>query len=367
MRRAETGRTPTPTQERIDQQDLPGTDADASSAGPGTGESRPGRLWRRRGLRSGAGFCVVFVLAVLPSLAGANQYVLYVAALSLIYVLAAAGLNLAFGYAGLISLAQGAFMGVGAYTVAILTVKVGLSVWLGIAAAPVIGFGLGAAIGYPAIRVRLHYLAMLTLGAAEVFNLVVSNQQGLTGGNLGIYGIPAPSLFGIGLGGSASFETFVAVIVVLALAALYAILNGTWGRAFKAIRENEQRAAMLGVDVRAYKILAMAIGSALGALAGALMAPLLTYIDPSSFPITLAFQLLLMVVIGGTGRFEGPIIGAIVVTVLPEALRGTQSLYLIIFACIALAVILFLPDGLITAWDAAFLRLTGRRPPALTK
>ena len=138
---------------------------------------------------------------------------------------------------------------------------------------------------------------------------------------------------------------------VPALASAYWIKNSRWGRAFKSIRENEMRAEALGVSLRNYKLMAFAIGAAYAGVAGALFAPLLGYIDPPAFYIERTIQFLLIVVIGGLGRFEGPIIGSIVVVVLPEILRASQGLYLIIFALSIMLMMLFMPKGLIGLWD----------------
>jgi branched-chain amino acid transport system permease protein len=276
-------------------------------------------------------------------------------------------LNLILGYAGQISLAQGAFMGVGGYAVAILGIQLHWPMPAALVVGAVLGFLLGLVVGAPALRVSTHYLAMVTLGVEVIFLLVATNQVGLTGGPRGLPGVPRPWLGPIAMTSDQYYHVFVAVVVALVLGLHYFILRSTWGRAFKTIRENEMRAAMLGVDVQAYKLLAFAIGSASAAVAGGLLASLVGYVDPDTFPMNLSFQLLLMVVVGGRGRFEAPLLGALLVTLLPEVLRGAQSLYLVIFAALTLLIILFLPRGLIVVWDAAFLRLTGKPAPVLTK
>lgn len=307
-------------------------------------------------------------LFVAPAvLAGTSGYLVFLASLTLVYVLGAAGLNLILGYAGQISLAQGAFMGLGGYVVAILGVKGGMPLWITLPAGVVLGFALGIVIGIPALRVTLHYLAMITLGVHVVFLLLAQNEDQLTGGAFGIDDIARPSVGSVTLASDRAYHVFIAVIVVLGLAVLYWILNSSWGRAFKGLRENEVRAAMLGVNIRRYKLYAFAIGSAIAALAGGLLAPLLGFIDPTSFGLTLSFQLLLMVVVGGIGRFEGPILGAMIVTLVPELLRATEGLYLIIFALLTILLLIYMPKGMITLWDVAYRAVTGRPAPSLTK
>lgn len=302
--------------------------------------------------------------AFVPGLAGSW---LFVASLTLVYALAAAGLNLILGYAGQISIAHGAFMGIGGYAVAILSVNVGLPFWVGLAVGTALGFLLGLGIGAPALRVTMHYLAMITLGVHVVFLLVAQNEAWLTGGGFGITDVPRPTVIGISTESDAVYHIFVACMVTLGLAGLYALLNSTWGRAFKAIRENDKRAEMLGINVTGYKLLAFAIGSAVAAFAGALLAPLLGFIDPTSFQLTLSFSMLLMIVVGGLGRFEGPLLGALIVTLLPEFLRAAQGLYLILFAALTLLLLVYMPKGLITIWDIGYKMVTGRSAPRLTK
>lgn len=338
-----------------------------SALGPAEGATAVSRGRDRNHWKGVAGFAVVAVLAASPAFLGFGPYSLYLATLTLIYLLGAAGLNLILGYAGQISLAQGAFMGMGGYTVAILGVKLG---WPLLASLPVgafLGFALGILLGAPALRVRTHYLAMITLGVEVIYLLVAANEQWLTGGALGMEASLRPSIGPVDMTSDPAYHVFVVVVVALVLGALYFVLTSTWGRAFKSIRENEMRAQMLGVNVRAYKLLAFAIGCAMAAVAGGLLSPLIGFVDPDTFPLNLSFELLLMVIVGGRGRFEGPVFGALLVTLLPEVLRGAQSTYLIIFALLTLAVLMFMPRGLVSLWDRAYLLVLRRPAPELTK
>lgn len=324
------------------------------------------RRWRTS--KFSVGLLAMFAVFAAPAvLLGGSSYWLYVASLTLVYALGAAGLNLILGYAGQISLAQGAFMGVGGYAVAILSVTYGMPVLVGIGVGALAGFLLGLLIGIPALRVSTHYLAMITLGVEVIYLVLAINLTDLTNGTLGIPGIPRPELPGFAFKTDASFHVFIAAVATLVLGFLLFVLNSTWGRAFKAVRENEMRASMLGVNVRRYKLLAFAIGCAVAAVAGGLLASLIGFVDHDAFPMSLSFQLLLMVVVGGQGRFEGPLLGAILVTVLPELLRGTASMYLIIFAALTLVIVMFMPKGLVTLWDALYLRVRGTPAPRLTK
>ena len=291
---------------------------------------------------------VLCALLLLPL--GLEQYKLFVGCLVLVYVIAAIGLNLTLGYAGQISLAHAAFLAFGAYSVAILQPR-GVPFELCALIGTAISFCFGLLIGFPALRVKHHYLAMVTIGFTVIVFLALRNFEPLTGGSFGISGIARPDWGFVSFESDRAYYAYTLLWAVPVLASAYWIKNSRWGRAFKSIRENEMRAETLGVSLRNYKLMAFAIGAGYAGIAGALFAPLLGYIDPPAFNIDRSILFLLIVVIGGLGRYEGPIIGSIVVVVLPELLRGSQSLYLIIFSVCIMLMMLFMPKGLIGLWD----------------
>jgi branched-chain amino acid transport system permease protein len=308
-------------------------------------------------VRRFAPLLVLCALLVLPL--GLEQYKLFVGSLVLVYVIGAIGLNLTLGYAGQISLAHAAFLAFGAYAVAILQPH-GLPFELCLLIGAAISFAFGLLIGFPALRVKHHYLAMVTIGFTIIVFLCLRNFPSVTGGSFGIPGIDRPDWGVVSFESDRAYYLYTLLWAVPALASAYWIKNSRWGRAFKSIRENEMRAETLGVSLRNYKLMAFAIGAGYAGVAGALFAPLLGYIDPSAFYIERSIQFLLIVVIGGLGRFEGPIIGAIVVVVLPEILRASQGLYLIIFALSIMLMMLFMPKGLIGLWDLLIKRFAMR-------
>lgn len=309
-------------------------------------------------------FCLV---AASPALFNVGSYWLYMATLTLAYVLGAAGLNVILGYAGQISLAQGAFMGIGGYTVAILVAHQGWPVLAALAMGGLVGFGFGVLVGLPALRMGAHHLAMMTLGVEVVYLAVVTNEGGLTGGALGISVPIGLSVGPLRLTSGFAYEIFVAVVVTLSLGAVLFVLRSPWGRAFKGIRENERRAAMLGVNIRAYKLFAFAIGCSLAAIGGGLIVPALGFVDPDTFGLGLSFQILLMVVVGGSGRFEGAVLGAMLITLLPQFLQATQNVYLVVFATLTILLLMFKPKGVVTAFDWIWLKVVRRPVPELTK
>jgi branched-chain amino acid transport system permease protein len=301
---------------------------------------------------------VLVLLALVPL--GFEQYKLYVASLTLVYLVLAIGLNLTLGYAGQISLAHGAFMAFGSYAVAILGQR-GLPFELGVGLGAALGFLWGLLVGFPALKVKHHFLAMVTLGFNIVVFLVLRNWESLTGGSFGISGIARPTWGVVSFASDRAYYVYMLGWTAVVVGSAYWILTSRWGRAFRAIRENEMRAEALGVSLRNYKLMAFAIGAAYAGVGGALFAPLLGYIDPGAYTLDRSIQFLMMVVMGGLGRFEGPFIGAILVTVLPEVLRASEGLYLVIYAAAVILMMLFMPKGLVGVWDWALSLLAPRR------
>ncbi len=283
---------------------------------------------------------------------GMKSYGIYVISFWLVMSIAAMGLNLTLGYAGLKSLAQAAFLGIGAYATALITAKGGVlgPVWswpLAFVVSGALTFAAGVVLGFPALRVKFHYLAFVTLAFATVMFLIFRNEQWLTGGVYGFPNIPRPTLFGVKLNNDLAFFRFLLMVTLVLSLAMWWLLRSPWGRAFMALRENPLRAASLGVNLRTYTLLAFAIGAGYGGFAGALYAPMVEFIDPAPFAISASFVFLLTVVVGGQGYFLGPFLGAAFSYVLPEVLRVTGGYYLLVYAALVLALLLVSPQGLI--------------------
>jgi branched-chain amino acid transport system permease protein len=293
--------------------------------------------------------------------AGLRRYGTYILTLWLVTAVAAMGVNLIVGYAGQETLAQAAFLGIGAYTTALMT-KAGLPFAAAFLASGLAAFVVGIVLGFPALRVQKHYLAFVTLAFSVFVWLVIRNEEWLTGGVSGIANISRPSLFGLSLRPALYFYWFTLAIAAVLTFAMWWLLRSPWGRAFTALRENPLRAESLGVDVRSYTLLAFAIGSAYGGFAGALYAPLVEFIDPAPFALGPSLLYLLMVVIGGAGSFIGPFIGAGVAVLMPEWLRFAEGYYLIIYAVLVMLMMAFCPTGIVGLLER--LLALGRRAPA---
>jgi len=294
-----------------------------------------------------------------------KPYGIFILSTWAVMTVAAIGLNLTLGYAGQVSLAQAAFVGIGAYITAFLTTN-GWSFWPICALAGVACFAIGWGLGYPALRLQHHYLAFVTLAFNTLVYLVFRNEEWLTGGIYGISNVPRPSLAGWSMNGAHAFYYFCLAVLALVASATWWLIRSPWGRAFVALRENPIRAQSLGVDTRRYTLMAFALGAGLGGIAGALYAPLVQFIDPTPFALGLSLNLLLMVVVGGSGYFFGPFLGAIIAVLLPEWLRFAQGYYLMGYAVLVILLMMFCPTGLLGLADR-LLTSTAKAAPVAAR
>jgi branched-chain amino acid transport system permease protein len=282
-----------------------------------------------------------------------KPYGIFILTMWAVMTIAAIGLNLTLGYAGQISLAQAAFVGIGAYITAYLTTK-GWPFWTTYLLAGTSCFAIGWLLGYPALRVQHHYLAFVTLAFNTLIYLIFRNEEWLTGGIYGISNVPRPDVLGWSMTRPREFYYFCLAHLALVSLATWWLIRSPWGRAFVAVRENPMRALSLGVDTRRYTLMAFALGAGLGGISGALYAPLVQFVDPTPFALGLSLNLLLMVVVGGSGYFFGPFLGAIVAVLLPEWLRFAQGFYLMGYALLVIVLMVFCPAGLLGLIDRLF-------------
>jgi branched-chain amino acid transport system permease protein len=298
---------------------------------------------------------VLAALALAPL--GLKNYGVYLLTLWCVYVVAGMGLNLTVGYAGQMSIGHAAFLGIGAYTAAIL-MKMGVAFWFVLPLAALLCFVVGLALGFPALRVQHHYLAFATLGFNVLVYLAIRNEEWLTGGTFGISGLPRPALFGLSLDGTGAYFYFTYASTIAFAALMWWLIRSPWGRAFAALRDNPIRAESLGVNIMAYTLLAFAIGAAFAGIAGVYFAALVQFIEPGPFHLTTSLMMLLMVIVGGSGRFFGPMLGAAIVILLPEWLRFMKDWYLVMFGLAVVALMIWLPGGLLSLPE----RLRLKRP-----
>jgi branched-chain amino acid transport system permease protein len=283
-------------------------------------------------------------------------------------VMLAIGLDFVVGYAGQLNLGQSAFYGIGAYVSTLLIMRLGLPFWpafiCGVAASVVSGMALSLF----AVRLRGHYLAIASLGFAVITYQVLLNWISLTQGPLGIYGISPPpplalpGLPAIDFTDLANLFYLVAGFALLAYVLLDQLVRSPVGETLTAIREDEVSAASLGMNCRAWKVFAFAVGSAVAGGAGCFYAGFVGTLVPDAFFITESFTILAMVIVGGMGTLSGPVFGAILLTVLPEFLRGIGDLRLIVYGLALTLVVLFMPGGIAQALRVARSRLAGSSP-----
>jgi branched-chain amino acid transport system permease protein len=260
-------------------------------------------------------------------------------------VLLAMGLNLVIGYTGQLNLGQSAFFAIGAYVTTILVKSHGWNFWLAALAAVVSAGVVGLALAAFAVRLRGHYLAIASLGFAVITYQVLINWEKVTEGVRGIYGILPPV---------ASSISLFYVIAGIALAVYWLMDNlvrSPIGDTLRAVREDEVSAASLGVRSALWKAFAFSIGAGVAALAGCFYPGFVGTLVPDAFNIIESFTMMAMVIVGGMGTMIGPVIGAVVLTILPEWLRGFGELRLMIYGLALTLVVLFMPGGIVQAWN----------------
>lgn len=286
-----------------------------------------------------------------------ERYAHDVAISVLVYIILGLGLNIVVGLAGLLDLGYIAFFGVGAYTYALLSVHYGLSFWLCLPIAGSFSAIAGCIIGYPTLRMRGDYLAIVTLGFGEIVRIVINNWMSLTNGPNGILGVKAPGMYWWEDGGFGhiwlnSLEQLYYIILGLAaftVLAVYRLNYSRIGRAFEAVREDQTAAELMGVNTLRIKLLAYALGAVFGGLAGSFFAARMKFVSPESFTFIESAMVLAMVVLGGMGSIPGVILGSLALIALPEMFRGFELYRMFVFGGVMALMMLFRPKGL---WPA---------------
>ncbi len=285
-----------------------------------------------------------------------------------INVMLAIGLDFILGYAGQLNLGHSAFYGIGAYVSTLLIMQAGVPFWVAFALGVAFAGIAGMALSLFAVRLRGHYLAIASLGFAVIVHQVLLNWISVTQGPLGIYAIsppPAlaiPGLPAISFGNTANMFYLVAGFALLSYLLLDQLVRSPVGETLTAIREDEVSAASLGINCTAWKVFAFGVGSAVAGAAGAFYASFVGTLVPDAFIITESFTILAMVIVGGMGTLIGPVWGAVVLTILPEILRGFGDFRLVLYGIALTLAVLFMPGGLIQA--AQILRARLRSVPA---
>lgn len=309
----------------------------------------PGWLWKAAAIAG---------LLVFPLLS--SRYGQDVAINVLVYVTLGLGLNIVVGLAGLLDLGYIAFYSVGAYTYALFSVHYQMPFWLALPLCAAFAAVSGCIIGYPTLRMRGDYLAIVTLGFGEILRLVLNNWMKLTGGPNGVLGIKAPAVMYPDPASGFAWVSFAIrtpqaqyyLILAIALAtvvAVHRLADSRIGRAWEAIREDETAAGLMGVNTFALKLLAYAMGAVFGGIAGAFFAAKMRFVSPTSFTFIESVMVLAMVVLGGMGSIPGILLGALVLIALPEIFRDFEHYRMLVFGAAMALMMVFRPAGLIPA------------------
>lgn len=292
---------------------------------------------------------VLVVVAALVPVVAERPYYVHLATITLIWVVLAQGLNLIQGITGYISLAQATFMGIGGYVSAIVATQfdmpVSLSMLLGVLAAALVGFLLSI----PALRTRGHYFAITTMALSVVTSLIMRNWRGVTGGAEGFGGIPRPALT-IGPLDLSTREGYLYVALLLAVLTTVFVARlraSRYGRALIAIRESEQLAWAVGINILGFKRLAFTLSALLGGIAGAMFVHAINFINPGPFHLARSLDAILAVIVGGSGTILGPVLGAVLVVFVPEYLRVADEFRLVTYGIMFIVIVMFLPRGLV--------------------
>lgn len=312
---------------------------------------------------------LLFALGViLVRLVVANDYYFTLLNIIGIHALLVVGLNLLLGYAGQISLGHAAFFGLGAYTSGILTATYSVNPWLALPVGLLVAGVAAFLVGVPALKLRGYYLAMATLGFGIIVYIVFNQTQELTGGPSGLSGIPSLSLGGFSFDSPDRLFLLIWVILGVILLLSANLVDSRLGRAVRALHESEPAAQSLGVNTSRAKLLIFVWSALYAALAGSLYAHTLNFVAPSSFTFMFSIKLVTMVIVGGMASIWGSLLGAAVLTILPELLVVFHDYEIIIFGAILMVVMIFLPRGLVRGildlWELRRYKKKGGPSPA---
>lgn len=302
-----------------------------------------------RGLLAAA----LVLAALVPWLTGSTFH-FHIGIMICLGAMATAGLA-TIAWVGQLSLAHGAFVGLGAYTSVLLVTRLDMPFLVGLPMAALVSGAVALAIGAPLLRLRGVYFVLITFALNELFRLVMLEFPGISGGSSGLAAIPKITLFGMPLRAQADVYVFALAMLALVMLLLRTIRRSPLGRRFEAVEENLALAEASGIPTARTQSIAFVIGSAIAGFTGAIMAHYIGFISPETFAFQLSVSYVILLVAGGRLLLAGPLVGAIFLVPLPEFLRGAQEYQHIIYGVVLIVVLRFLPDGL----TALPRRLTG--------
>ncbi|MBW1700739.1 MAG: branched-chain amino acid ABC transporter permease [Deltaproteobacteria bacterium] len=296
------------------------------------------------------GAAILFLFMV--PLFARGQYTLHILIMAAMNIILASSLRL-IATSGQLSLAHGGMMAVGAYTSALLMMKLGISSWASLPLAGLVAAGLALLVGFPFVRIKGIYFAMVTVFLAEMIMLAAEHWRGLTGGSSGLVNIPQPGpiviqrLLTIDFDSKVHFYYFILVLMLLTLLFLYAIERSRIALTLLSIQQNESLAESAGINTSRFKVLAFCIGCFFAGIAGGFYCQYINVINPRSFGFFFSIYIVVYMIVGGVKKFSGPIYGAFILSILPELIRALKEFQPFIFAGVLMLVIFFLPEGLV--------------------
>ena len=299
---------------------------------------------------------IFIILAILFPILFNKQYLITVAINCLMFATLSLSLNLITGYMGITSLGHAAFFGVGAYTAAILSTRMGLSFVQTAILGTIVAAIFGVMLGIPTLRIKGRYLAIVTLGFCEIMRIIELNWMSLTRGPQGISGIPKISFLGFVCSKPIHKYYVVLILLIITVLIIKAIMNSRMGRAISAIRDDEIAADAMGINVFKYKIMVFSISSGLAGLVGAYYAHYMGFIDPNAFNFDQSILILSMTIMGGMASIPGSIFGASVLSILPEALRAVNDYRQIVYGLLLAIMVVWKPNGLLGGFNLKHIK-----------
>lgn len=317
-------------------------------------------------------YLALFIGALLLPWYVPDDYIFQIVIMSILYAIATSAMNLIIGFTGQASLAHGAFFGIGAYGVAIMT-KAGLSFWLALPLSAMTAALVGVLVGMPALRTRGHYFAIVTLCFGVIIWIVAGNWIQLTGGHNGIFGIPQPTPLRLPWLGEIEFfsqtaQYYLALgFLLLTLFGLHRLIYSVFGLTFMAIRNNEPLADAVGINTFATKLIAFVAANFIAAVAGGLYASMIGAVSPSAASHMLTFNFLIFVILGGIATLSGAVVGAFAIPIIMEFLQFLGDYRMLFFGALLVVVIIFFPQGFVGGLRQLNLKIAAWRQKRISE
>ena len=306
----------------------------------------------------------VLLIIVVPFL-GISRVRMRLFVMIALYAMLGMGLNVLTGYTGQVSLGHAGFYGVGAYTCALLQVKLGVNFWVALLTSGLFAALIGFLLGLPSLRLSGTYLSIVTLGFCEIVQMILKQWESVTNGNYGVRNIPKPVIFGIELNlANGGYLVLIMILLLLTGLACLAIRKSNTGRAFFAIRDDELAASMMGIKTSRYKILAFVISAFITGIAGGFYSQLNGYIEPTNFVFNISILILSVVIVGGMGTIRGMVFGAALLQLFPEVFRFLNEWRFVIYGVLLVLMMHFRPQGAL-GWQSTQPYHLSKRAKAL--